>query len=61
MFKLQLEQNTKGDWALTCLNDLKELRIYESLEEIKQMSENKFKSILKNRVKENALNYLKEK
>ena len=60
-FNLQLEQKTRGDWASTCLNDLKALRIAETLEEIKNMSKQKFKNILKERIKENALKYLIEK
>ena len=59
--KLQLNEPTRGDWASKCLLDLKELRITESLDELKKMTETKFKSILKYRVKENALKYLKEK
>ena len=58
---LQFKQKTKGDWASTCLNDLKSLRITETLEEIKSMTKNKFKNILKDRIKENALKYLTEK
>ena len=60
-FQLQLEQQTRGDWASTCLKDLKELRITESLEQIKLMTKNKFTSILKERVKENAFKYLLDK
>ena len=56
---LQLENKTeKGIWASTCLNDLKELRVNETLEEIKNMNKNKFKNMLKQRIKENALTYL---
>ena len=60
-FKLQLDEPTRGDWASKCLLDLKELRITESLDEIKSMTKTKFASILKSRVKENALSYLKGK
>ena len=37
-FRLQVELPTKGDWASTCSNDLKELGITKSLAEIKSMS-----------------------
>ena len=51
-FKLQLEFPTKGDWASTCKNDLKELEIQESLEEIRLMTKIQFTKILKKKVKE---------
>ena len=57
-FHLQLNQPVKGDWVSTCLGDLKKLKIFETLEEIKIMSENKFSQLLKKRIKENALEYL---
>ena len=59
--KLQLDHKTNGDWASTCLKDLKDLKITESLEEIKSMNKNKFTNILKERIRENALKYLIEK
>jgi hypothetical protein len=57
-FKLQLEFPTKGDWASTCKNDLKELEIQESLEEIRLMTKIQFTKILKKKLKENAFKYL---
>ena len=39
-FKLQLQHMTKGDWAYTCLEDLKLLNISESLENIQTMTKN---------------------
>ena len=45
-FKLQLNNPIKGDWVTTCLNDLKELKIYETLEEIENMPRNKFKNMI---------------
>ena len=59
--KLQLEQPSKNDWASTCVEDLKKLQIDNTFEEIKLISKNKFKNILKQRIKELALNYLKAK
>jgi hypothetical protein len=59
--QLQLEQPTKGDWASTCLNDLKQLQMNLTLENIKLMSEHKFRNMLKLKVKESAFKYLKEK
>ena len=60
-FLLQLELPTKGDWASTCLKDLKELKIDLSLEDIKKISENKFRKLIKVRSRENAFIYLKGK
>ena len=59
--QLQLEQPTKGDWASTCLYDLKELQMNLTLEDIKLMSEQKFRNMLKSKVKESAFRYLKDK
>ena len=59
--QLQLKQPTKGDWATTVQSDLKELNIAETLSEIKRMSKNKFKNLVKIKIKENAFNYLMNK
>ena len=47
-----------GDWFYTCLNDLKLIRFDGSLEEIKLMTKTKFNKIVKERINENALQYL---
>ena len=44
-----------------CLNDLKTLDIQESLKEIQEMSDTKFKNILRDKVSKAALKYLSEK
>ena len=41
---------TKGDWAYTCLEDLKLLNISESLENIQTMTTNKFAKLLKQKI-----------
>ena len=46
-FRLQLNNPLKGDWVTTCLKDLAELEINYSFEEIRNMTKNKFKNILK--------------
>ena len=61
MLNLQLEKPSRGDWGSTCMKDLKELKIDLSLEEIKLMNKNKFTIILKQKIKENALEYLLKK
>ena len=60
-FNLQLEQPTRGDWAASCLQDLKDLQIEESLSDIKLMTKNKFSKLLRERSKSKALQYLTEK
>ena len=60
-FFLQVEQPTRGDWASTCISDLKELEIAESLDEIRLMSKVKFNKLLKQRIRKNAYKYLTEK
>ena len=51
VFNIQLNQMLKGDWATNILEELKEWRFAESLDEIKKMAENKFKNKI---IKENA-------
>ena len=58
---LQFKKPTRGDWASTCIKDLQELDITLSLEEIKTMTKYKFSKMLKMKISENALNYLKKK
>ena len=55
---LQIKSPTCGDWFSTCLNDLKLIRFDGSLEEIKLMTKTKFNKIVKERINENALQYL---
>ena len=60
-FRLQQEEPSKGDWVSQCLKDLKELKVNQTFQEIKVMPKIKFANILKIRMKENAMLYLKEK
>ena len=57
-YQLQLKEPTKGDWASTCQIDLPKLIIQESQSEIQEMTKNRFKNLLKQRIKTNALSYL---
>ena len=45
-FKLQMENPVKGDWADMCGNNLRDLKIEQTLEGIKNMSDYTFKRIL---------------
>ena len=59
---LQFQQPTKGDWGSACLGDLKDLNISNTLEEIKTMTKQKFKKIIKEKIEIKAFLYLsKEK
>ena len=60
-FLLQIEKPTRGDWASTCVQNLKELCIFEPLEEIEKMTKNKFRNILKEKIKKEAFGYLIKK
>ena len=56
--QLQLKYPTKGDWVSTCVQNLKQLEISQSFEEIKQMKINQFDKLLKIRIEKTGLNYL---
>ena len=58
LLKLQLEKPTRGDWASSCLKDLENINLKLTLEQIKSMKKEKYKSIVKEKVSEAALKYL---
>ena len=60
-FKLQMENPTKGDWVSSCVRDLEFLKIEMSIEEIKNISLNRFRNILKEAIAQKAFEYLIEK
>ena len=60
-YKLQLENPTHGDWASSCMEDLKYLEIEMTLEEIKNTSEIRLRSILRKSISRKAFQYLTEK
>ena len=59
--KLQFEERKKGDWILTCIKDLKVLGFTGSLEEIKAMKKNQYKTTINKKIREIAFKYLLEK
>ena len=59
-FKLQLNHPIKGDWASSCLEDLKYLEIRIELEEIKEIKRNKFVNLINRSIKKKALEYLQK-
>ena len=58
VFKAQLDDPLKNDWVLTVKESLQELEINLNFTEIKQMKNEKFKQIIKQKCKEAALKYL---
>ena len=56
-----MENPVKGDWADMCGNNLRDLKIEQTLEEIKNMSDYTFKRISKEKIKMAALPYLTNK
>ena len=57
-YQLQLESSAKGDWTTMCMNDLKNLEIVESLDDIQKMSIYSFKKLINKKLSESALSYL---
>ena len=60
-FKLQQNNPIKGDWVSTVIKDLSDLKIFQKLDEIRAMSRNKFKNLIKSRIQTKALEYLQTK
>ena len=61
ILKLQIEKPTKGDWVSSCQNDLEKLNFKLTFEEIKAMKKRKYTQILKEKIREAALDYLLDK
>ena len=56
----QIENPTSGDWITTALEDLKTLNIDLKLDEIQRSSKNNFKTLVKEKVRIKAFQYLLE-
>ena len=54
----QYQKPVRGDWVSCCLKDLKYLNINLSLEEIKSIKTTQFRKLLKESIKNKALEYL---
>jgi hypothetical protein len=54
VFQLQLENPKKGDWASSCIQNLKDLDVNMSLREIKEMSHNKYTHLIRTKCEETA-------
>ena len=59
--KLQIEKPVRFDWASTCKQDLKKLKVNMSFEDIRKMPLNQFRNLIRNKCKELALEYLMRK
>ena len=55
---LQFENPTRGDWASSCIDDMKNLKIELSLEDIQQLSKKQFCTMLKEAIQISAFEYL---
>ena len=60
-YELQLRKPIKGDWASTCAENLEELKIRLSNNEIRNMKRNQFKNILNMKINELGFRYLLKK
>ena len=60
-YQAQLRNPCKGDWSETINNDLGELGITLSHEEISRMSKIRFQSLVKGKIKNSAFEYLMRK
>lgn len=56
--ELQFTKPTKGDWASTCMENLKHLEILDSLDNLKKLKRNQFRNILDKKIQKIALDYL---
>ena len=59
-FQAQLANPVKNDWTMTCSENLQELGIDQSLNEIRSMSKQKFKTLIKEKNSQKAFAFLQE-
>ena len=58
---LQFKHPTRGDWASTFMDNMKQFKMTESLQEIRNIKTNTFEKLVKTRIDEIALFYLTNK
>ena len=61
LLMLQFENPTKGDWASSCIQDLEDLGMNLTLNEIKNLSKYTYSKLIKKSIQDKALEYLNEK
>ena len=59
--QLQIEKPVRFDWASTCVQDLKRLKLDITFDDIKRMPITQYKNIIRNKCKNLALDYLLRK
>lgn len=57
-FMAQLKNPTKGDWVTSVMEEMDELELGLQLNDIKSMTKNSFRKIVKEKVQQKALEYL---
>ena len=60
VFEKQVNSRTKKDWVTTVLSDLEVLNLNVTFADVQEMNKNKWRSIVKQAIKENALKNLQE-
>ena len=60
-FMAQLKNPTKGDWVTSVMEEMDELELGLQLDDIKSMTKNSFRKIVKEKVQQKALEYLLNK
>ena len=56
--QLQLKTPTRGDWASSCIQNMKYLKLESNFEEIKEMKPTKFKNMINEAIRTTAFEYL---
>ena len=56
--QLQLKTPTRGDWASSCIQNMKYLKLELNFEEIKEMKPTKFKNMINEAIRTTAFEYL---
>ena len=59
LFEKQSNNRTKKDWVSTVLNDLETMKIDMSFGDIQSMNKTKWKNVIKTKIREESLQYLK--
>ena len=60
-FEAQKHFPTRGDWVSICKQNIEEIKLELSMNEIKEMTKTKFATILKNKISKAAFEYLVKK
>ena len=61
MYKLQLQNPKRGDWASQCKKSMEKIKLNLSNEQIRNMSKYRFKNLVRKKCKESAYQYLMNK